>query len=260
MARYFSSDVAMEQLSWLLKGCGISLPIEMVDFSDLIHLSDVTFSQFNEVCKIFYPEEHNEDNFRRFSECIQKINDKFQYPQYYNGLVALLLVFHSDETYSLTEYKRINVIFKEIKELVITGYEDFEDIGMHSLNMLIPTLQDMCTMFQDVKINDILHNAHNAKRSTESKAEEEYFVSINGVKVQKKPIDYSFAESKNAYCWRVHDLYHQIPMKNKLDCDEHIKSTYELFENAFGSVTSGFIITTMIGMNTCLKYLIDIFQ
>ena len=31
----------MEQLSWLLKGCGISLPIEMVDYADLIHMSNV---------------------------------------------------------------------------------------------------------------------------------------------------------------------------------------------------------------------------
>ena len=235
----------MEQLSWLLKGCGISLPIEMVDFADLIHLSDVTFSQFNEVCKIIHPEEHNGEKFRRFSDCIQKINDKFQYPQYYNGLVALLLVFHSDETYRLSEYSRINSIFEETKELVITGYEDFEDIGMHSLNMLIPTLQDMCSIFQDLKINDTLNDA---KCSALSKIEEECFVNINGIKVQKTPIDYSSAVTKNTYTWKVQDLYQQIPMKNKLDCEEHIKSTYELFENAFGSVTSGFIITTMIGM------------
>ena len=234
----------MEQLSWLLKGCGISLPIEMVDYADLIHLSDVTFSQFNQMCQIFHPEDNNGEKFRQFSDCIKRIKDKFQYPQFYNGLVALLLVFHSDRSYHLSEYDRINSIFEEIKELVITGYEDFEDIGMHSLNMLIPTLQDMCAIFQDLKTNKHLNYS---TFSTLSNEEDECFVNINGVKVQSKPIDYSKAISKNAYCWEVKDMYQQLPMKSKLDCDEHIKGTYKLFENAFGSVTSGFIITTMIG-------------
>ena len=243
----------MEQLSWLLKGCGISLPIEMVEYADLIHMSNVTFSQFNRVCKIIDPEEQNGKKFQRFSDCIKKIKDEFQYPQYYNGLVALLLLFHSESTYDLSEYCRISQIFEETKELVITGYEDFDDFGMHSLKMLISTLQDMCTIFKDLKNNNFLENG---KCSTITKVEDDCFVNINGVKVQKRPIDYSGTISKNADSLEVQDLYQHMPMKKKLDYDERIKCTYELFENAFGSVTSGFIITTTIGSIISFSYML----
>ena len=255
----------MEQLSWLLKGCGISLPIEMVDYADLIHMSNVTFSQFNRVCKIIDPKEHNGKKFQRFSDCIKKIKDEFQYPQYYNGLVALLLLFHNESTYNLSEYGRISLIFEETKELVITGYEDFDDFGMHSLQMLISTLQDMCTMFQDckeyVKICEEFSNKflENAKSSTISKVEDDCFVNINGVKVQKKAIDYSLMISKKADTLEVQDLYQQIPMKKKLDHDERILCTYKHFENAFGSVTSGLIITTMIGSIISFTYMLSLY-
>ena len=44
-------------------------------------------------------------------------------------------------------------------------------------------------------------------------------------------------------------------MKEKLDCDERTMSTFEHFEAAFASLTSGFIITTIIG-----KYYTDILR
>ena len=112
------------------------MPIGLFDDIDLAEMSPMTFTTFNNICQIIDESKNNGDLFQQFSDCIDDIKEEFQYPQYYNGLMGLLLLFSNDETYDLKEPHYIQSIFKETKELAITGYEDFENFGIKSLKFL----------------------------------------------------------------------------------------------------------------------------
>ena len=71
--------------------------MDFVNDTDLIDLSAVTFSDFNGVCLII--PEKPEEIYQRFLTCIENMKNNFQFPQYYNGLVGLLLLFYNDENY-----------------------------------------------------------------------------------------------------------------------------------------------------------------
>ena len=207
-------------------------------------MSNVTFSEFNQICPLLDPEKQNGEFYGQFTGCILKIRQGFQYPQYYNGLIALLLLFSHDETYILTDQNRITSIFQEIKELAIMGYENFEDFRIDSLDKLIMTLRQMSNIFTKL---------HSDKLLVKDKAEEkgfeytDYFINDNGVETQIKLLDCSKSITKKTVVFRLGDIYQEIPMKEKLDCDERILLTLEQFETAFASNTSGFILKTVIG-------------
>ena len=228
----------------MLKGSGRSLPIAIVDYSDLNHLSGVTFLQFNKICRVIDPEEENGQVYRKFSDCIDQIRNEFPYPQYYNSLIGLLLLFHNDESYQLREPSRISTIFGETKELAVMGYEDFENFGLKNLTMLISRLHDMC----EITTKLILCSCQNhTKGRTKAIEEDEYFEDINGIKVQTKPIDCSTAETTGDDSVEHQSLFQSIPKQVRLDCQENTKCAIDSFENAFSSVTSSFILTTMLG-------------
>ena len=239
-------------MSWLLKGSGISLPIGLVAYSDLGHLSDIKFDQFNKICRIVDPEEDNGSHYKKFLDCIETIRNEFPYPQYYNSLIGLLILFHNDESYQLRESSRINKISEETKELVLMGYEDFEGFGMNSLSMLISKLNDMCEISKDL----IWKSPKDCtKKNKKPIVEDDCFVIINGIKAQTKPIDCSTTEATNDVLPHNQDSFLPIPMKILIDYPDRIKHAFELFEGAFSSVRSEYILTTMIGEKSFLSSL-----
>ena len=164
------------------------MPIGLVDDIDLSLMSALNFSDFNSVCQIVDPE-YNQSGvlFQRFVTCIENIKHEFQYPQYYNGLMGLLLLFSNDATYNLKEQLWIQQIFEETKELVITGYEEYGNFSIQSLNNLISTLHEMADIFRTVHGD---HPFEKFKVITEIN-EDECFEDIQGIKTQIKPIDCS---------------------------------------------------------------------
>ena len=207
-------------------------------------MSGVTFDQFNKICRVIDPEEDNGEVYKKFSDCIDEIGNDFPYPQYYNSLIGLLLLFHNDETYQLSDPAHIRRVFDETKELVVMGYEDFENFGLKNLTMLISRLHDMC----EISTKLILKSSQNCSRGkTKAIEEDEYFEDINGIKTQTKPIDCSTTEVTDDDRAGYQSLFQSIPPKIRPDCQETTKCAINSFENAFSSVTSSFILTTMLG-------------
>ena len=68
------------------------MPIGLIDDIDLSEMSAMTFTTFNSTCQIIDESKGNGDFLSQFSNCIDNIKEEFQYPQYYNGLMGLLLL------------------------------------------------------------------------------------------------------------------------------------------------------------------------
>ena len=130
------------------------MPIEMVNDLDLIQLSSITFDEFNTFCPIIESGDESEILASRFSTCIAKIKEGFQYPQYYNGLMGQFLLFSNNESYELYDNQAIQMKFEETRGLVFTGYEEFKDFDAHSLVNVIDSLREMSDIFYEVHGED----------------------------------------------------------------------------------------------------------
>ena len=222
------------------------MPIELVQDSDLLHLSPITFDEFNEVCPIITVETGSKTLANRFSSSITKIKEEFQYPQYYNGLMGLLLLYSTDKSYELYDTQKIQSKYQEIQRLAITGYENFENFSLHSLMTVIDSLREMSNVFHRVHGNDPWTTANVMSKSLRK---QDYFEHDQGKVIQIKPIDYSKSNLQSDSCKRgVLDLYRQAPYLEAIDCNERLASLLVDFENAFASVNSGYILRICIGM------------
>ena len=112
-------------------------------------MSPITFESFNKACCLIDPNTLNGLPYVSYLFCIQNIKSSFRYPQFYNGLIAHLLLFNSDVSYTLTD-NRVRHIFEDAKELVTEGYEEFgqtKSLGINNINQLIYSLckmSDIC--------------------------------------------------------------------------------------------------------------------
>ena len=231
-----------------MKGCGTNMPIELVKDSDLLHLSPVTFDEFNEVCPIITVKDGTETLADSFSSSIRKIKEEFQYPQYYNGLMGLLLLYSTDKSYELYDIKKIQSKCQKIQRLVIAGYEEFENFSPHSLMTVIESLREMSNVFHRVHGNDPWTTANVISKSLRK---EDYFEHDQGKVIQIKPIDYSKSNlipQSDTYKSSVLDLYRHIPYLEAIDCNGRLASLLADFEKAFASVTNGYILRICIGM------------
>ena len=208
-------------------------------------MSGISFNDFNSCCSIIDTQDaQQEKNYNQFQDCINHIKDGFQYPQYYNGLMGLLLLFHSDASYWLRNGDRVKQIFQDTKELATIGYEKFENFGDDSIDRLISNLNIM----SDIFTNQHMDRMNSRSPSIRHKERyEDYFVHLHGIKTQTRPIDFSSASLLEPSNNRTLDLYRHLPMKYKLDSDKRIKYLFENFERAYMSATSGFVLTTIIG-------------
>ena len=249
-SRYFGPDVALEQLSWLLKGCGISLPIGCVEYNDLKYMSYIGFHDFNGVFNVIDPEEKDGINVQKYSACIDSINKSFKYPHYYNALIALVLLFSSDESYDLIGPSTIEEMCHETKKLAITGYDEFVGFGIKSLNMLICTLRKMSNIF-----NSQDHNYHSAISKHLCKVEthsEKCFEQKNGIRTQIRAVDFSKegrmkTNIAEEYKLILKNFHATMPLKDTLDYAEYISNMMTQFQKAYFSSTSGFVLTTIVG-------------
>ena len=78
-------------------------------------------------------------------------------------------------------------------------------------------------------------------------------VIINGFKAQTKPIDCSTSKATNDVLPHNQDSFLPTRMKMLIDYPDRIKHAFELFEGAFSSVRSEYILTTMIGKKSFLS-------
>ena len=209
----------------------------------------MTFDDFNEACPIITVQDGTKTLADRFSSSITKIKEEFQYPQYYNGLMGLLLLFSTDKSYELYDAQKIQSKYQKIQRLAITGYEDFENFSPHSLMTVIESLRDMSNVFHRVHGNEPWTTANVISKSLRK---EDYFEHDKGKVIQIKPIDYSKSNlipQLDTDKSSVPDLYRQIPYLQAIDCNGRLASLLADFEKSFASVTNGYILRIAIGMD-----------
>ena len=224
------------------------MPLELVKDLDFCHLSSITFDEFNEVCPIINKEGGSELLANHFSSCIAKAKEEFQYPQYYNGLMGLLLLFSNDRSYELFDTQKIQNKYEEIQRLAITGYEDFDHFSPYCLMNVIKSVREMSHIFHIVHGKDPWTTANVVSRSLKK---EDYFERRQGKLIQTEPIDYSKSSivlQSNKRHSTVLDLYHLAPGLEAIDCKDRLASLLADFEKSFASVTSGFLLRTNIGI------------
>ena len=223
------------------------MAMEFVNDNDLFQMSHVTIEEFRTECNFFAKHEDTLLHFEQYSSCLDKIKRGFQYPHYYSGLIALLLLFSSDETYDLDNRSQIMDMFQQTKELAVTGYDKYEGFSNDSLEMLIHTLRDMSRIF--TKEYSCYQTVISRIQSRHVRTED-CFVHRNGIQMQVKAIDFSKTSSADV-SERMQidtiDPYQQVRLTDRLDCNDYIKSIFKKFEAAY-SVRSGFSITTIIGI------------
>ena len=248
LSRYFSSEVAIEQLTWLIKGCGTNyLPVGFFNDKNSFDISSISFPAFNRVCKIIDPNERSGLYYERFLACIENIKNGFEYPQYYNGLIGLLLLFSYDETYYFNDPTRIKKTFEETKRVVMTGYETFKEFGSDAIDSLISTIREMSDIFE------IIHGTNLSFYREETQESENVemvcYVNEEGKRIQIKPLNYS---SKRELKRRNQDPFlkasQSLAIKNnEFHSTEQIMRSYQKFEQIFSGITSGYVLTTVIG-------------
>ena len=251
-SRYFSSDVALEQLSWLLKGCGISLPIGFVDYSDLQYMSNVTFNDFTNVCRIIDPEDQSGEAFNRYSDSINTIKYNFMYPHYYNALIALMLLFSNDSSYHLEDRDTIEAMFQETKVLAITGYEEFVGFGINSLNLLICKLREMSYIWISQRKNyrPVIH-----KKSINRRTSDECFEKRNGIRTQVKPMDFSKKCSGESEILESNPVNHSsLLLSDYINYQGIAAHNIDKFQKVYLSITNGFVLSTIVGKKRSQTY------
>ena len=207
-------------------------------------MSALNFNEFNRLCPIIDPDMQCNKLCQEFAVCIEHIGHEFQYPQYYNGLMGLLLLFNNDATFNLKGQVSIQQFFEETKELVVTGYEDYDNFGTQSLDTLISSLREMSNIFKAIHGD---HPFQRFKVLTEINTDE-CFEDIDGIKTQIEPIDCSIHKRlKKPFEGKIIDYCQQMPLVDKFACDKRTIDLFNRFEDIFGSVTSGYIVTTVIG-------------
>ena len=221
------------------------MPMQLLNDSDINQISAITFQELNDAFQLIGPEERGGELLSIYTSCIENIKTRFEYPRYYNGLIALLLLFSTDESYELIDRSRINHIFHETEELAIYGYENIEeDVGIKNINQLISSLRTMSDIFLEQN-----PQYQSAVISSMSQAniclESDYFACENGVKTQIKPVDYSVSVDKR----RAMDTHHFFLFTEVYTPGEenYLSSLVENFNKAYLSATSGYILTTIIG-------------
>ena len=148
-ARYFTADTGLEQLNWILEGQIVIDSIEQVTKLQRISLkaynNELHFFPTAEVAELYY---HLSQNIGAF----------YPFPQHCNGLVANMLLYHTNDTISkeLKEPNRVSCIFQAAKDLVKMGHK-FMDRSVNiitgdTVRPLIHTLSRMRDMFGTCQI------------------------------------------------------------------------------------------------------------
>ena len=212
----------------------------------MLDLSAVSFQEFNQICKIVDPNEKCGEYYERYAACIENIKKGFQYPQYYNGLIALLFLFNYDQSYRFHNPIEIKKVFEETKRVVMAGYEDFKEFGIVALDNLISTIREMSDIFE---INHGTNLSYYKEDTYKEHSEIECYVHEKGQRVQVKPLNFS---TKTELKRRKPDpllkaSQHLAQRNNEYHSAEQMMRSYKRFEQIFASVTCGSLLTTVIG-------------
>ena len=218
---------------------------EFFNDNHLDKMSPITFKEFNSFCQVIDPEEQHGSLLSAYALGVEGIKNNFKYPHYYNCVMALFLLFSNDDSYKLIGCCRINHIWQETKELAVTGYADFCDIGMNSLHQLIATLGTMANVFrtqycdyQSIVIKDMYEKDTNP-------VDLDHFQTENGITTQIKPIDYSIniQEGLNSETPQL------LPMTSVCTQNEelYVMDVIKGFQKAYISVTSTIVLSTIAG-------------
>ena len=233
-----------------MAGCGTNLSMEIVLDIDLIDMLPISFSDFNRYCPII--KENQEKLVHRFSKYIENIKNSFQFPQYYNGLIGLCILFYHDENYNLKDSSKVRSAFADANELINTVFEEFNDFDDYTISKLLSTLNDLSSIYIKSNFDDVTSCS---RKSSDDNTEVECYVNKNGKRMQIKPLNFSskvacsgnecFPASAKLTKWQ--ELENPVVLSA-----DHIQIGFQKFEKVHASVTSGYVLRTILGWYLCL--------
>ena len=109
--RYLTSDSGLEQLNWILEG---NLP--PVSPEEVYNLAAVSFEQY--VWEQFH--HRTSELFGMYSDYLLMLKVFFSFPQYFNGMIANMILFYTSESTKkeLNEPQKVEALFCEAKKLL----------------------------------------------------------------------------------------------------------------------------------------------
>jgi len=136
----------MEQLTWILEG---QVPISSLE--EVTNLRRITFNEYNSTVNFV----QSSERAMMYAHHIENIGLFYPFPENCNGLVANLLLYHTDETIAqrLNEPKRISCIFEDSRSLINAGHKFLDrrlSVEVSSnIRPLINALKKMKGIFED---------------------------------------------------------------------------------------------------------------
>ena len=214
-------------------------------------MSNVSFDDFTNVCKIIDPEDQCGEAFNRYRDSIDTIKYNFMYPHYYNALIALMLLFSNDASYILEDREKIETMFQETKELAITGYEEFVGFGINSLNLLIYKLREMSFIWISQRKN---YRPAITKGFPNSQKSEQCFEKQNGIRTQVKPVDFSKKCTEESDILDFDPVNHtSLLLSDYMSYQGVAANTIDKFQKVYLSITNGFVLSTIVGKENLLN-------
>ena len=146
LARYFSADSGLSQLSWISEGQISAEPLKKMG-----KFFRISLNEYNSVTGLFSDME-SYNLYLRFAENIGMF---YPLPHHCNALIANMMLFHVDESISgsLKEEQKIGFFFRESKDLVTFQLENLHRTYTYDNNgcigPLIQTLTKMKTVFAE---------------------------------------------------------------------------------------------------------------
>ena len=239
-----------------MAGCGTNLSTEIVQDIDLIDLLPISFSDFNRFCPII--KENQENLVHRFSKYIEDIKNGFQFPQYYNGLIALCILFYHDENYNLKDSSKVRSAFADANELINTVFEEFKEFDVNTISKLLSRLNDLSSIYIKSNFDDVTSCS---RKSHDDNTEVECYVNKNGKRMQIKPLNFSSEVACSGYkhCPASAKLTKWLDLETPVLSADHIQIGFQKFEKVHASVTSGYVVRTILGWYLCLQFFLSVY-
>ena len=204
----------------------------------------ISFSDFNRYCPII--KENQGNLIHQFSKYIEDVKYGFQFPQYYNGLIGLCILFYNDENHNLKDSSKVRSAFADANELISTVFEEFNEFDDHTIPKLLSALNDLSSIYIKSNFDDVTSCY---RISDDDNTEVECYVNKNGKRMQIKPLNFStkVTWSGNENFPASAQLTKWLKLETPVLSADHIQIGFQKFEKVHASVTSGYVLRTIIG-------------
>ena len=137
-------------------------------------------------------------------------------------------------------------------------FEEFNDFDDYTISKLLSTLNDLSSIYIKSNFDDVISCS---RKSSDDNTEVECYVNKNGKRMQIKPLNFSskVACSGNKYFPASAKLTKLLGLETPVVTADHIQIGFQKFEKVHASVTSGYVLRTILGWYLCLQFFLSVY-